>query len=318
MANLNKLFSEFNDKITLTPKKSQSLKTSRDALRKDIRTWFTDKEKLQPKFCWQGSYAMKTVVNPLGDKEYDLDDGVYIQGYEDIAMEDWVSPSTVHSWIKDAVKDRTKIDVINKDTCVRVPYAAGYHIDLPMYIYKDEIAYLAHKSKGWIESDPKAFKDWFIEKVTDKAYGEQLRSVVKYLKAWRDYKNIPLKGIEITILATNSFDKYINRDDKCLRNTVDNIIYVLENKFECVKPVAPGEDLFEDTSESKKTNIISGFKILKGNLDKAIDEPDEKKASEYLQKSFGEGFPIGKESSDQAAYAISAAPGVLKHDGRSA
>lgn len=146
MANLNKLFSEFNDKITLTPEKSQSLKTSRDALKKDIRTWFTDKEKLQPKFCWQGSYAMKTVVNPLGDKEYDLDDGVYIQGYEDITMEDWVSPSTVHSWIKDAVKDRTKMDVINKDTCVRVPYAAGYHIDLPMYIYKDEIAYLAHKS----------------------------------------------------------------------------------------------------------------------------------------------------------------------------
>mgnify|MGYP007011419874 FL=1 len=25
----------------------------------------------------------------------------------------------------------------------------------------DSIAYLAHKSKGWIESDPKAFTAWF-------------------------------------------------------------------------------------------------------------------------------------------------------------
>lgn len=318
MANLNKLFSDFNDKITLTTTKSDSLKKSRDALRKDIKTWFSDKEKLQPKFCWQGSYAMKTLVNPLGDKDYDLDDGVYVQGYADVDMDEWVLPATIHSWIKDAVKDRTKIDVIDKNTCVRVPYAAGYHIDLPIYIYKDDVAYLAHKSNGWTESDPKAFKEWFIGKVSDTAYGEQLRSVVKYLKAWRDYKNIPLKGIEITILATNSFDKYIDRDDKSLRNTVDDIITVLENKFECVKPVVPGEDLFEDASERKKTSIISGFKTLKGNLDKAIDELDEKKASEYLQKSFGDRFPTGKASSNHAAYAISAAPGVLKHDGRSA
>ncbi len=318
MANLHKLFSEFNSKITLTATKSNSLRKSRDALRKDIKSWFDDKDKLQPKFCWQGSYAMKTVVNPLGDKEYDLDDGIYIQGYDDLEMDEWVTPATVHAWIKDAVKDRTQKDIIDKNTCVRVPYAAGYHIDLPIYIYKEEVAYLAHKSKGWIESDPKAFKNWFIEKVSSDAYGEQLRSVVKYLKAWRDYKSIPLKGIEITILATNSFDKYIDRDDKCLRNTVEDIIAILENSFECVKPVIPGEDLFEDASESKKTSIISGFKALKDNLDKAIDEVDEKKASEYLQKSFGSRFPTGVTTTNQAAYAISKAPGVLNHDGRSA
>lgn len=318
MANLNKLFSEFNSKITLTKKKSDSLKKSRDALRKDIKTWFSDKGKLQPKFCWQGSYAMKTVVNPLGDKEYDLDDGVYIQGYEELDIEEWVSPSTVHSWIREAVKDRTKIEVIDKNTCVRVPYAAGYHIDLPMYICKDDVAYLAHKSNGWTESDPKAFKEWFVGKVSSVECSEQLRRIVKYLKAWRDYKNIPLKGIEITILATNSFDKYTDRDDKSLRNTVEGIIAILESNFECVKPVAPGEDLFEGASETKKTSILSGLKKLKENLDKAIDEIDEKKASEYLQKSFGDRFPTGETTLNEASYAVSRAPGVLKHDGRSA
>ncbi len=318
MANLNKLFSKFNDKITLTSAKSNSLKKSRDALRADIKKWFSDKGKLQPKFCWQGSYAMKTVVNPLGDKEYDLDDGVYIQGYEDQDMDDWVSATTVHSWIKDAVHDRTQIDTIDKNTCVRVPYAAGYHIDLPMYICKGDVAYLAHKSNGWTESDPKAFKDWFVGKVVSSEYGEQLRSIVKYLKAWRDYKSIPLKGIEITILATNSFDKYTDRDDKSLRNTVEDIISCLEEDFSCVKPVAPGEDLFDGASETKKTTIISGFKSLKETLDKAIVEDDEKKASEYLRKSFGDRFPLGETTSNQACYAASVMPGVLKNDGRSA
>lgn len=317
MADLQKLFKEFNDKITLTKSKSDSLKTSRNSLRSDVKKWFSDKNKKQPKFCWQGSFAMKTVVNPINGKEYDLDDGVYIQGYEDKELDDWPAPSTVHTWVKDAVKDRTKQDVIDKDTCIRVPYAAGYHIDLPIYICKDDVAYLAHKSKGWTESDPKAFKDWFVGKVNSDEYGEQLRSVVKYLKTWRDYKNIPLKGIEITILAVNSFDKYENRDDKSLRNTVEDMIKTLEEEFKCVKPVVPGEDLFEDASETKKNSIIEGLKTLKSNLDKAIGESDEKKASEYIRKSFGERFPLGKEAT-KSAFATSARPGVLKHDGRSA
>lgn len=317
MADLQKLFEKFNEKITLTKSKSDSLKTSRDALRSDVKNWFSDKNKKQPKFCWQGSFAMKTVVNPLDGKEYDLDDGVYIQDYENMEMDEWISPSTVHKWVKDAVYERNQQDVIDKDTCVRVPYAAGYHIDLPIYICKDDVAYLAHKNKGWSESDPKAFKDWFVGKVNSEAYGEQLRSIVKYLKAWRDYKGIPLKGIEITILATNSFDKYDERDDKSLRNTVTDIIDVLEKDFKCVKPVIPEEDLFDDASETKKNSILSGLKTLKTNLDKAIDESDEKKASEYVRKSFGDRFPLGEESLN-SQFATSKKPGVLKHDGRSA
>lgn len=317
MADLHELFQKYNGKITLSSTKRDSLKTSRNALRKDIKNWFSEKEKKQPNFCWQGSFAMKTLVNPLNDSDYDLDDGVYILGYEDKAMDDWITPTTAHSWVKAAVNDRSQQDVIDKNACIRVPYAAGYHIDLPIYILKDDIAYLAHKNKGWVESDPKAFKEWFVDKVGDTDYGEQLRRAVKYLKAWRDYKGISLKGIEITILATNCFDKYDNRDDKSLRNTVEEIINVLEDSFECVKPVAPGENLFEDVSEAKKNSILSGLKTLKDNLDKAIKESDEKKASEYLIESFGDRFPLGKEAY-QSNFASSKQPGVLRHDGRSA
>lgn len=51
---------------------------------------------------------MKTVINTIGDNEYDLDDGVYIQGYDDVELEDWPVASTVHKWVKDAVSERTK------------------------------------------------------------------------------------------------------------------------------------------------------------------------------------------------------------------
>ena len=61
-----------------------------------------------------------------------------------------------------------------------------------------------------------------------------------------------------------------------------------------------------------------GLKKLRENLDNAIKEEDEKTASEILiDKVFGNRFPVGKETSKNT-YATSAAPGVLKSDGRSA
>lgn len=313
MANMNELFLTFDDKIKLTTAKSNSLKTSRDSLRKDIKSWFEDNDKKQPGFCWQGSFAMKTTINPTGENDYDMDDGVYLNGYSS-DQDTWPAPSTVHRWIKDATDDRTEQDSIDKNTCVRVVYANNYHIDLPIYIMKDEVAFLAHKSKGWMESDPKAFRDWFLGKVSSN--GEQLRRIVRYLKAWKDYKSLPLKGIELTILACENIDCFENRDDKALKNTLINIISTLEDDYSCKKPVIPNEDLFQEHSETKQNDIISAFKSLKKALEEAIAERDEEKASEKLILFFGSRFPKGK-TTQVANYQTTASPGVLKHDGRS-
>lgn len=313
MANMNELFLTFDDKIKLTTAKSNSLKTSRDSLRKDIKSWFEDNDKNQPSFCWQGSFAMKTTINPTGENDYDMDDGVYLNGYSS-EQDTWPAPSTVHRWIKDATDDRTEQDSIDKNTCVRVVYANNYHIDLPIYIMKDEVAFLAHKSKGWTESDPKAFRDWFLSKVSSN--GEQLRRIVRYLKAWKDYKSLPLKGIELTILACENIDCFENRDDKALKNTLINIISTLEDDYSCKKPVIPNEDLFEEHSETKQNDIILAFKSLKKALEEAIAERDVEKASENLILFFGSRFPKGK-ATQVANYQTTASPGVLKHDGRS-
>ena len=157
---------------------------------------------------------------------------------------------------------------------------------------QDDIAYLAHKRDGWIISDPKAFKDWFIEKVQDN--DEQLRRIVKYMKAWKEYKEIPLKGIEITILVANNFEIYEGRDEKSLRETLANIIDTLNTNFSCVKPVLPGEDLFDGISETKKNKIMDGLTKLKDALDKAIAADDPAVASDYMIDMFGDRFPKGE------------------------
>ena len=262
---------------------------------------------------------MKTTVNPIGSNEYDIDDGVYLTGYSDKEIEEWPAPSTVHGWIVSAVEGHTKSAPVDKATCVRVVYAAGYHIDYPIYIVKENVAYLAHKDQGWIESDPKAFKDWFVQKV--KENDEQLRRLVKYLKAWKEYKKVPLKGIEITILATDNFECYEGRDDKSLKNTVGNIISFLEDTYECRKPVTPKEDLFEGHSETKKSSIKNKLSSLKKDLEQAIDEEDPFTASEYVIGQVGERFPEGEKlesKREDSIFERTQAPGVLRNNGRSA
>lgn len=317
MADVHSLFLKFNDNITLSSSKADFLKTSRDAIRRDIKKWFSDNDKKQPKFCWQGSFSMKTTVNPLND-EYDMDDGVYLQGYEEDSLDDYPAVYTAHSWVKSAVDNRTSCHTMDKNTCVRVKYANNYHIDLPIYIVKENKAYLAHKSKGWTISDPKAFTDCFIDKV--KMNSEQLRRLVKYLKAWKDYNHVPLKGIEITILVVDSFSDYDGRDEISLRNTVQGISTVLHTSFSCTKPVEPYEDLFESKTDNQKKEIKESLKRLIYSLDSAIQSDDGYDGSVILREEFGSRFPLGKRSNpnDEYRYERTSAPGILKHDGRSA
>lgn len=215
MLDLNKLFEDFHDEISLTKTYKDKITKGRDALRTRIGNKFEEKGRKKPQHCTQGSYAMRTAIMPTGDDEFDLDNGVYLKGYS-IEQDDWPSTQTVHTWVKDAVNGHTSNPPIDKNTCVRVVYEDKYHIDLPIYIMGensdgDSIAYLAHKSKGWIESDPKAFTNWFQGFVNDN--GQQIRHMVKYLKAWKDYKNIDIKGMAITILVCNNFSVTANRDD---------------------------------------------------------------------------------------------------------
>lgn len=291
--NLQKEFNEFEKNITVPSSKEDKLRTGRDSIRSKIKKEFVDKGRSQPKFHMQGSFAMRTMIKE-DESKYDIDDGVYIQGYEDEDQERWPVVSTVHKCIYDAVENQTSIAPISKNTCIRVDYKDDYHIDLPVYILKDAKAYLAHKSEGWTFSDPKNFTDWFCDKNDDT--NNQLIKLVKYLKKWKNYKGIDLKGIEITILTGDNFSEVKGNDLKSLAGTVANININLNNDFVCYRPVEPtDEDLFEDISDTRKNSILNGFDTLCTKLDNAIKESSEKEASEIMIDIFGDEFPLAKD-----------------------
>jgi len=289
MANCHKLFLYFHSNIVLKPSQKKSLKKSREAVREKIRDYFRDKQNgFFPNFNGQGSFMMKTIIEPL-DGEFDIDDGIYFQ----VEAKPSQSIGKFHSWICEAVDGHTDKKPIDKPACVRLLYAKKYHLDLSIYyIIEGQSPYLAHKEKGWIESDPREFRKWFDSKADEEG---QLKRIVLYLKAWSDYKDKLLSGLIFSILAANNivFDE---RDDVALYQTLCKIQNTLKQNFVCDRPTTPAdENLLEDYSETKKNNFFIRLNSLIQSAEKALDEKtNQRDACKAWQRHFGDRFSCSK------------------------
>lgn len=320
MINLDTKFCEFLEEIELPDNKIESLRHGRDAIRNKIKNDFSVKGILQPKFHMQGSYKMGTMIQTLPDIEYDIDDGIYLQHFKDKERFNWDSTKMIHDEFFNILKNHTN-NVENKNTCIRVRYAKNFHIDLPIYVIQEDIAYLAHLEKGWIISDPKALYKWFLDKNMEN--NGNLKDIIKIIKSWKDKLNydseiIDLCGLAITILVGKNYlhDESITR---ALLLTLSEIVNSLEKNCVCYKPVDPkNEDLFVNHTYIQKNDLILELSSFIDKIEEARNSNNEKKACEILKNVFGDRFPAGSENIKNQKFIQTTAPAVLRKDGRSA
>lgn len=293
MADCHNLFQKFNEEISLTPTKKSSMTTSKDALRERIRKHFKKEHPdYEPKFFIQGSYKMKSGIRTKDDI-CDLDDGVYFFRKPD------VTATTLQGWVWDAVNGYTSTTPEHRKKCIRNIFAGDYEIDIPVYCKEDGKEYqLAVKNGGFEDSDPKAMVDWFN---SEKDSNGQLLKIVKYEKAWGDFKRNKMpSGLAMTILGTNAKRKivYNKRDDITLRDTLKEIKKALDIEFTCKVPVTPKDDLFADYDDTRKDNFLNALQSFIDDADEAIKEPNQLKASKLWRKHLGDRFPLGKDENE--------------------
>ncbi|MGI6572576.1 MAG: hypothetical protein ACOX19_03970 [Fermentimonas sp.] len=119
--------------------------------------------------------------------------------------------------------------------------------------------------------------------------------VVRYLKSWCDNKREDMpSGLAMTILALKYHQENV-RDDVSLKFTLIEIEKALKNKFECIMPTTPYDDLFENYSETKKTNFMNNLSSFIEDARKAIDEKNKLKTSNLWRKHLGDRFPQGDD-----------------------
>ncbi|MBL7787346.1 MAG: hypothetical protein JNM36_15675 [Chitinophagales bacterium] len=298
MANTHNLFQEFNTEISVTQSKKNKMTTSKNALRERVRKHFKEEHpEYIPNFYIQGSYKMKTNIRTKDDI-CDLDDGVYFFREPD------VEPTTLQTWIKDAVNGHTTTSPEHRKKCIRSIFSGDYEIDMPVYIKKSEGEnyQIAVKNTGWEESDPKEMVDWFNTQKDEKGV---LIRIVKFLKAWCDFKRNKMpSGLTMTILASNAKNNISyseNRDDICLRDILKEIRIAISspNEFKCIVPAVPNDDLFADYDNTRKDNFLTALDNFIADAEKAITEKNYLKASKYWKKHLGNRFKDGEDKDEE-------------------
>ncbi len=340
MIDLNPYLENYNEKIKLDSSREDTLRTSRDSIGDTIIKFFENNNKKKPSFSGQGSFSMKTTINPKDtNDEYDVDFGVYIKAIDVIPegqennQSEWITPTTVHNWIYEAVKNKTSQLPENKNKCIRVKYAPGetaysYHVDLPIYVESNGKYFLAVKNDNeWVESDPKAIVEWFKNELKEKT--EQLRVIVRFLKSWVKLQSWNCKkptGLLVTILAVNEFSKQDEGlYDISLYQTVDNIVKFLEkqiqnSEYKLINPTAEDENLLSDYSEPALVEFKEKLSRLFVNIQNALEAEKNDDAFKSLKKCFSdiEDIEVTITPDEEKNYIKTSAPAIIGNDGRSA
>lgn len=230
--------------------------------------------------------------------------------------------------LEELVKDKQSLGwrlLTDKDTCIRIEISKTAHIDIPLYSIPDEEfvtlakaanrhgymsldeafharraeswtdlptdqVMLAHRKNNWVSSDPRPVKKWFVDQVQDK--GEQLRRVVRYLKAYRDWqwRSGGPSSILLMAAAAPLFTKIRGRDDLALLEVLKELPDALRKGVN--NPVNDSESLTARLSEDELEEAAKKFEDLESNLNGAVNASDAASACAWLRKMFGPRLPL--------------------------
>lgn len=317
---LKQQFNEFHEQIKTVY--SNELKTKRTMFENEIKDSLPDilKEqgievkKSEIKFFLQGSCSNNTLVNTGGDVDLDL--AVELP----IDYQQFPDCRKIKGYVRDSVNSYNRT-IKYKKPCITVDYKSyPLHIDLPVYSFYSNNYYLAvgeefSDNYEWQKCDPKGLIEYFNEYL---ANNDQLRRIVRYLKKWKsmnfDDSNEMPPSIAMTILACKHFLNYTENgyddDLTALYNLVKKIYNTIpygdDPEFHVYLPKSPYSDTMFKINGNKSYRKKFKRKIgsFLANLENAKNSSDDYTAGLYLQKVFGEEFPLPekKTESDENKY----------------
>ncbi|MBT3152737.1 nucleotidyltransferase [Streptomyces sp. CHD11] len=251
----------------------------------------------------QGSWAQRTIINPVGDKEFDADFMLHLE-----EVLEWAeNPKTYidkiyavlhrHSIYKDMPHTR-------KCRCVQLSYANSMHVDIVPYLrFADGREVIVNRDKNeWEVTNPAGFTTWMKDK--DAIANGNLRKVIRLMKYLRDHKN-SFTGTRSIILTTLLGERVLRTNTLirpgCYSNVPTALLTIVEDldtwlQARPLKPSIPdpsGSGLTFDQRWDQSTYAYFRDRIHThaAQIRAAYDEPDQDTSVRLWREVFGSRFP---------------------------
>ena len=278
MTNVHQDIHAYHDeRVTLGMGERDEMRERRNANRIRIKAGLNRDHRPAPRrFQSQGSYAMRTMVQD-SDKDYDIDDGIYfdIESLRGPRGADKTSLET-RTMVCEAVHDErfNKAPEV-RENCVRVYYAEGYHVDLPVYrVVKTRgltgsRTYCELAGATWKRSDPQSVTAWLRDADAARSQGNdsgvgQLRRIVRLLKSFArsrsSWHGRIASGFMITKLVVEQYQPNF-REDLALFNTAVAIRDRLVRNLEVDHPTVRGEMLTRGPDDARARFLLEKLEM---------------------------------------------------------
>jgi hypothetical protein len=258
----------------------------------------------------QGSYKYGTLIKPVHHREeYDVDVGLYFEWDDDQDAEP--TPKQLRDWVQaelleyeKACEELKKVEVPPKERCSRASYVRQFHIDTPVYHLNtdSDVRRLACLSGKWEYSDPKKLYKWFKEAVSIGDDRDQLRRLVRYLKAWAavsfdDAPDSRPSSIFFTVAATEAYQDLLMQrffglaDDDALLAVIKMMHKRLFDDRKVENPIDKNEDLNRMSMEAWD-GFLPRLAALQDIAERACDAEDEASAALIWSEAFSFLMPL--------------------------
>ncbi|MCW2511847.1 MAG: hypothetical protein JWR11_889 [Mycobacterium sp.] len=306
---LHSYFKQFLDtKVNLDDVRIERLNERSDAIASFLRghTIFGE---LYVDLVAQGSYAHRTLIRPVGDREYDVDVLLAMKAHPD-----WTPAQYTHELYKAFEGSGRYRGMAHRRTrCVYIDYADEFHIDVvPFVESRKDIT--NNKTDDWEHTDPEAFTAWLEGRTRET--GGRLPAILRILKYLRDSKTtFSIKSVLLTILVGEQIqgwhqdanDDYYADIPTALVHIIEDLDSYLQSNYYLPliwDPAGTGQNFSNRWNQEGYSNFRKQVHYYAGRIRDAYDETDRNKSVAAWQTVLGNGF----QAPPAATVAAAAAP----------
>lgn len=242
----------------------------------------------------QGSYAWRTIIQPVNNGEYDADVLLFMKHEPAKQPAEYIQE--VYNCLKQGGPRSRFVEA--KTRSVVIDYTGDFHLDLIPCIERGGAVCICNSKTHQFEpTDGTGYRDWFNAK-TAITHGN-LKGAVKLLKYMRDHKdNFEVPSIILTTLVGNNV--YESDDRSNFRNVPDTLKTV-SNRIDAFlranpamprlrNPVLRQESFNNHWSKTDYKNFREKFAIYTAKINAAWDELDPHRSIRKWQELFGDNF----------------------------